>query len=304
MYDVTLLTDPRYLYPKENDSYTSNIIFEDRLVSDELESLGLKVNRVTWDDPFFDWSTTNYALFRAVWDYFDRFEEFTEWFQKTSKKTRFINSKNLIQWNIDKHYLLDLQERGVQIPNTLFLEKNSIESLNKAVQLYEKKYSNSEVNLVLKPCIAGGAWHTYKFHISEVQKHEDIFQKLIAREAMMLQEFQKNIVNVGEISMMCFGGKFSHAILKKAKKGDFRVQDDYGGSIEKYKPTEAEIAFAEHSFAVCDEMPLYGRADIFKDNEGHIAMAELEIFEPELWFRSCPKAAQSLAKQIKESCFD
>ena len=152
--------------------------------------------------------------------------------------------------------------------------------------------------------IAGGAWHTYKFHVSEVVKYEDIFQKLITKEAMMLQEFQKNIVNEGEISMMCFGGKFSHAILKKAKKGDFRVQDDYGGSIEKYEPTDVEIIFAENSFAVCDEMPPYGRADIFKDNEGNIALAELEIFEPELWFRLYPKAAQLLAKQIKESCFD
>ena len=28
-------------------------------------------------------------------------------------------------------------------------------------------------------------------------------------------------------------GIYTHAVLKKAKSGDFRVQDDFGGSVEK-----------------------------------------------------------------------
>lgn len=48
---------------------------------------------------------------------------------------------------------------------------------------------------------------------------------------MMLQEFQTNIVKNGEISMMVFDGNYIHTALKIAKLSDFRVQDDYGGSI-------------------------------------------------------------------------
>ena len=45
----------------------------------------------------------------------------------------------------------------------------------------------------------------------------------------MLQEYQNKITTKGEVAFMIFGGKYSHAVLKKAKPGDFRVQDDFGG---------------------------------------------------------------------------
>ena len=48
--------------------------------------------------------------------------------------------------------------------------------------------------------------------------------------------------------------------------------------------------------------PIYARVDIFKDNNGKWALAELEIFEPELWFRLKPEAANVLARTIKEMC--
>ena len=118
---------------------------------------------------------------------------------------------------------------------------------------------------------------------------------------MMLQPFQYNIVSKGEISMMVFNGTFSHAILKKAKAGDFRVQDDFGGSIEDYSPTENELSFAESTVLACPELPIYARVDVFEDNDGKIALSELELIEPELWFRHHKKAALALAEGIKKT---
>ena len=151
---------------------------------------------------------------------------------------------------------------------------------------------------VLKPCIAGGARHTYRFHLSDWEKYASLFSELIANEAMMIQEFQHRIVSEGEFSLMVFNGEFTHAVLKKAKAGDFRVQDDWGGTVEKYQPNSEEIAFALKAFECCPEPPLYGRADIFYDNQGNLALAELEIFEPELWFRMHPNAAKVFAKGL------
>ena len=119
----------------------------------------------------------------------------------------------------------------------------------------------------------------------------------------MLQEFQHNIVEEGEISMMVFNGDFTHAVLKVAKQGDFRVQDDFGGSVHDFKPSEKEIEFAEKVVNAVPELPIYARVDIFKDNDGNWALAELEIFEPELWFRRNPQAAVVLAQTIKERHF-
>nr|WP_321227905.1 hypothetical protein [uncultured Psychroserpens sp.] len=293
LYDVVILTDSRYLNDSKTDNYKHNVYYEDRLVYHALEQLGLKTLRLAWDDMFFDWSTTKAVLFRSTWDYFDRFDEFSEWLERVSSETLLLNSEKIIRWNIDKHYLLDLQEKGVHIAESHFIEKGAKVTL---AQLHDILNWNETV---LKPCISGTARHTYKLSSENLDQHEQIFQELISSEAMMLQPFQYNIVKKGEISMVLFNGTFSHAVLKKAKAGDFRVQDDFGGSIENYSPTEQEIAFAEASVIACPELPIYARVDIFEDNDGDIAMTELELIEPELWFRRHKKAALTLAKGVK-----
>lgn len=93
---------------------------------------------------------------------------------------------------------------------------------------------------------------------------------------------------------------YTHGILKIAKEGDFRVQDDYGGTVHDYQATAEEIAYAEHAVKSCPEMPVYARVDVFLDNQNRLALAELELIEPELWFRNHPEAADELAKGIAQ----
>ena len=192
---------------------------------------------------------------------------------------------------------------GVTIPKTVFVEKRTETSLARTCNEAKEKYHIKSDSLVLKPCVSGAARHTYKFDFSETTHYETIFKELLVSEAMMLQEFQHNIVEEGEISMMVFNGDFTHAVLKVAKQGDFRVQDDFGGSVHDFKPSEKEIEFAEKVVNAVPELPIYARVDIFKDNDGNWALAELEIFEPELWFRRNPQAAVVLAQTIKERHF-
>lgn len=301
--DITLLTESRYIDPVESNDFIQNIILEDNLVIDELKAQGLNVVRVAWDDPNFDWGTTEYALFRATWDYFERMQEFSSWIATTAQHTNFINSKALIEWNIDKHYLKDLQANGINMAKTLFIEPGEELSLKGAIEKAKQTLAFTSDELVIKPCIGGGARHTYKFHSDDWSQYDVIFQELAPSEAQMLQEFQKNVVTKGEVSMMLFNGEFTHAILKLAKKGDFRVQDDYGGTVHAYQAAPEEIIFAKNVIDACPEKPLYARVDIFEDNEGALALAELEIFEPELWFRFYPAAAKLFAKQLKEQLF-
>ncbi|KQC29025.1 ATP-grasp domain-containing protein [Flagellimonas eckloniae] len=302
-YDVVILTDRRYLNPSKQDVYEKNVLLEDELVSNALKEEGLQVARKSWDDPEFDWATTKYALFRATWDYFDRYDQFSTWFKKAATLTKFINSEKLLNWNIDKHYLRDLNENGVHIPRTLYIEPQTKTTLQKSFKKAKEIHGFVATDYVLKPCIAGGARHTYKFHESEIEKYEATFQELIAHEAMMLQEFQENIVRQGELSMMVFNGQFSHAVLKIAKPGDFRVQDDFGGSVQRHDASLEEINFALQTVKAAPELPIYARVDIFRDNDGDLALAELEIFEPELWFRLYPEAANILASSIKKQLF-
>ncbi len=293
LYDVTILTEPRYLNPKITSDYLANVMQEDTLLKEALENSGLRVTRKCWDDPDFDWRETKYAIFRSTWDYFNRFPVFKVWLDKASEQTSLLNAKEIIYWNMDKHYLLDLEKKGINIPPTYFIETGS------KLSLKEHLSTLSWDEFILKPAIAGTARHTYLFPKDEVKKHEAIYKELITKESMLLQEYQKQITAKGEISLVLFGGKYSHAVLKRAKAGDFRVQDDFGGSVSDYTPNTDEIAFAEKALATCDPMkPIYARVDIFWDNQDQMCLAELEMIEPELWFRRNKKAADILAKTI------
>lgn len=293
-YDITLLTDQRYLANKYDDSYSQNVIDEDRLLKEALEKLGFRVHRTNWDDQDMDWSSTRHIFFCSTWDYFDRYIEFSAWLEEVCKKTQLINPKELVYWSLDKHYLLDLKNAGIRIPNTVFIESKENRTLSEIIEHLNWK------EFILKPAISGAARHTYRFTKESAQKYESIFKELIAQESMLIQEFQHNILTKGEVAFMVFGGKFSHAILKTAKEGDFRVQDDFGGTVQNYSPTEHEIAFVEKAFAACTPLPVYARIDVIWNNDGDLCIGEIELIEPELWFRMDEKSAERCAHATKE----
>lgn len=296
-FDLVILTDHRYVNPSERNDYIDNVLLEDGLVKEALEAKGLRVYRTNWDNPDFDWTTTKAILFRTTWDYFDRFEEFSIWLNKVSQQTKLINPESLIRWNIDKHYLKDLSEKGIHTVETQFIEQGEQTSLQELADRYNYNH------FVLKPTVSGAARHTYNIKFENIAVYEGIYAELINNEAMMIQPFIKNITTKGEIAFMVFGGKFSHAILKKAKPGDFRVQDDFGGTVHDYIPTQSEITFAENVVSKCNPLPLYARVDAVWDNDGKLAVAELEMIEPELWFRNDPKSATYLADVIFDKYF-
>jgi len=296
-YDITLLTESRYENPKNKNWYIKNIIKEDYLVKRSLEDLGLKVARKDWDSPEFKWEDTKYALFRTTWDYFDKFKKFKKWLEKTKSKTKFINSYEQIIWNTDKHYLLELSKKNIKIPPTKIIKKNTKKTLK---EVFAK--SNFK-EMIIKPTVSGAGRHTYRINKNNINNYEDIFSLLLKKEDFMVQEFQKNILTKGEISIMLINGEHSHAILKKAKKNEFRVQDDFGGTVHSYSASKEEIKFAENIISIIKPKPVYARVDLMFNNKNKIVLSELELIEPEMWFRKNPLAAEILAKKIFEIYF-
>ena len=262
------------------------------MVINALKEKNLYVVKKDWNDSIFDWETTRSILFRSTWDYFDKFELFKKWFNKTKNKCLMINSTETIEWNIDKHYLLDLQEHQIPIPNSEFIKRGSSIDL---LLLMQKKNWNE---IVVKPTISGAAKNTYRLKKEEIIQFGPKWEKLIYEEDFIVQEFQNNVISEGEVAMIVIGGKFTHAVLKKAKEGDFRVQDDFGGSIAIYNPSEEMVKLAEKCTRILTPIPSYARVDIIWDNLRELAVSELELIEPELWFRLNPNAAQKLAHHV------
>ncbi len=294
-YDIAILTESRYEKPTApSEQYANNVYLEDRLLQEALEARGLSVIRIDWAREGFDWASVRYAIFRSTWDYFTRFEEFSQWLDQVRDQVQLINPYDQIRWNLDKHYLLDLQSKGVNIPPSVFVEQGQKTTLLELHDLYG--WSDS----VLKPAISGAGRHTYKLHKGNLEDYEDLFQELIQQESMMLQPFLTSIPRKGELSLMMMNGQYTHAVLKRAKVGDFRVQDDFGGSVDNHEATADQVAFAQKVIEACDPLPLYARVDIVWDNDGELALSEVELIEPELWFRLYPEAAEALADGVAE----
>jgi glutathione synthase/RimK-type ligase-like ATP-grasp enzyme len=129
---------------------------------------------------------------------------------------------------------------------------------------------------------------------------EGAINTLLAGEAFLVQPFEPDIIAHGEDTLVIVGGRFTHALTKRAKPGDFRVQDDHGGTVHPCTPTAAQVSLAEAAMAACESPPAYGRVDLVRRADGAWAVMELELIEPELWLRRHPPAATALADAIVE----
>ncbi len=293
-YDIIILTDERYEAPDETNWYQANILGEERLLMAGLEARGLRTKRVAWSNAEFDWKRARAAVLRSTWDYFERFAEFSAWMDGVVSGLQFFNAPELVRWNVDKHYLRDLAERGVNVPTTQFIERGEKTTLREVME------TNGWSEAILKPVVSGAARHTYRLNDANLDVHEAVLCELLREEAMMVQPFLGNVLTQGELSLIVIGGRCTHAVRKMAKQGDFRVQDDHGGTVHPHTPTADEIAFAERAVAACPQLPLYARVDAVLDESGALSLMELELVEPELFFRFHPPAADALAAAIAE----
>jgi glutathione synthase/RimK-type ligase-like ATP-grasp enzyme len=292
--DVALLTDRRYTaaVAPEGDWYLGNILREDELVRAALGQLGLTSARVDWADPAVDWSRFRCAVFRTTWDYFDRLPEFLAWLDRVGRQTRLCNDPATVRWNLDKHYLRDLEHRGVPVVPTHYIDRGSGATLAGLLA------ATGWAEAVVKPCVSGAARHTYRVNRATADAVQAVVGPLLAAESFLLQPFLRDVVRTGEDTLMVLDGRVTHAVRKVAKAGDFRVQDDHGGTVHDHSPTPEQIALAERAVAACAPAPSYGRVDMVRDDEGRLAVMELELIEPELWLRNHPPAATALAEAI------
>lgn len=292
--DVALLTDRRYVaaVAEPDDWYLGNILADDGLLQAELASRGLTSVRVDWADRAVDWAAFRCAVFRTTWDYFERLGEFSAWLAAVAGRTRLCNDRDTVAWNIDKHYLADLEARGVPVVPTRFIERGT------TAPLVDVLASAGWDEAVIKPCVSGAARHTYRVVPDDAARIETIVRPLLEGESFLLQPFLPDVVATGEDTLVVIDGRCTHALRKRARPGDFRVQDDHGGTVHECRPSAAQVELAEAAMAACPRRPAYGRVDMVRDREGRHVVMELELVEPELWLRRHPPAAAALAAAI------
>jgi len=295
--DIALLTERRHeaSVAAADDWYLGNILQDDRLLADALAEHGLSAVRVDWARPDVDWSKFRCAVFRTIWDYFVRFDEFTAWLDRAERETVLCNPSSIVRWNMDKHYMADLEAQGVPVVPCRFIERCS------TVPLPDLLAASGWSEAVIKPCVSGAARHTYRVNRANATELDPLVQQLLEVESFILQPFVEGVVREGEDTLMVLNGIYTHAVRKVAKPGDFRVQVDHGGTVHDLVPAAEQIELAERAMAACSPRPAYGRVDMVRDNEGRLAVMELELIEPELWLRHHPPAAKEMAAAIARS---
>lgn len=263
---------------------------DDRLLVDALD--GLEVRVAPWDAGDASWSDCDAVLVRSCWDYHHRVEEFVSWAQGLQTGgTPVLNSAETFAWNARKTYLRDVEAAGLPTVPTIWLLDSDVESCRMAI------VRSGWERVVLKPIVGASSFLTWLSSAEEAADRPDRLEQLIAQGGAMLQPFVPEIQTAGEWSVMFFGGEFSHAVRKLARSGEFRVQEEFGGTVELETPSDEVLATCRRSLDVAPDRPLYARIDGVETCTG-FRLTELELIEPVLFLGSSEEAPLRLAHAL------
>lgn len=274
--------------------YNNNAESEDQILAQLLEQNQLDFKFEIWSDPSVDWDKYTHILIKSPWDYFDRYTEFQEWcIRIKGTGVPVFNDIDTVLWNSDKKYLQEIQAKGHRVIPTKFIPKAASLHLDSAFASFDSEY------LIFKPSVSGGAKNTLKIKKGEAEHFDFQVNDLLKHEDFLLQPFINEVVEEGEYSFVFFGGRFSHAVLKQPKSGDFRVQHFFGGKITAIEPNSQVLSITQK---IVDDFAadcLYARVDGVMI-EGNFYLMELELIEPYLFLFTAPAAKDNYIKAIKE----
>jgi glutathione synthase/RimK-type ligase-like ATP-grasp enzyme len=212
-----------------------------------------------------------------------------------------LNAPDLISWNIDKSYLLELAGKRIDIVPSLI--SDDFDEIM-ASDLWRRE-------IVIKPSISAGARNTGLFS-SDDKRARDLAKTIISSgKKVILQPEVSSVKAFGENAIFFFDGQFSHSVNKKitrARSGGF-TPETYKESLTPAKVSQAEIELAQRTLLAIKEIaterkmsedaksPLYARFDIVAGESGPLLL-EAELFEPSYFFNFAPGAVERFADAL------
>ena len=268
-------------------------VSDDALTYEPLAALGWQVHPVSWRSTDTDWSTYDAVTIRTPWDYQQAPQAFLEALARIEASgVPMENSLDLVRWNIDKTYLLHLEEQGVKIIPTQW----SAPFQREAIEGWWKYWNTSE--LIIKPTISANADDTFWLTRQASEKVWETLAQTFRQRPFMVQPFIPAILEEGEYSLFFFGGSYSHTIVKIPKPNDFRVQEEHGGLIQSAEPAPELLRTARQVYKAVPHNPLYARIDLVRLPSSKFALMEVELIEPSLYFRTDAESPYRFARAI------
>lgn len=265
---------------------------DDQLLVEALDGVDVRV--APWDRGDASWADCDAVLLRSCWDYHHRVNEFVSWAHGLEASgTLVLNSAGIAAWNARKTYLREVEAAGLPTVPTIWLLDDDVEGCRTTIA------ESGWDRVVLKPIVGASSFLTWLSSAEEAADRPDRLERLIAQGGGMLQPFVPEIETAGEWSVMFFGGEFSHAVRKRARSGEFRVQEEFGGTVEREMPSNEVLATCRRSLDVAPEAVLYARVDGVETHDG-FRLTEVELIEPVLFLDSAEEAPVRFARALLE----
>ena len=266
---------------------------DDALTVAPLSALGWQVTGVHWQEDH-DWTRFDRVVIRSPWDYHRKPAQFLPALERIAEAgVRLDNSLSLVRWNLCKRYLEELAGQGIAIVPTEWPDALEPAGLSRLLA------SGSHAEFIVKPVISASADRTYRIGPSMLHEELTAIETAFQSDQVMIQPLVRSVLDEGEYSLIYFAGRFSHAVLKSAARGDFRVQSDFGGQMTLVSAEDELLATGEAAIGALPEQPLYARVDLVRADSGPgFWLMEVELIEPSLCLRHDPGAAARFAAAI------
>ena len=266
---------------------------EDNLLLRGFEAAGFDPSPVVWADTTVDWNQFDIALIRSTWDYLDEQEYFLRVLSEIEQSScRLFNPLEAVLWNMDKHYLLDLEKWKVPIIPTYLASEIETEALFRIFQ------ENGWQSVILKPTVGLGGSYSRRLPLHDLKNTLAELEASQPTHEYLLQPFIEDVVSEGEWSFIYFNRQLSHVLLKKPAPNDYRVQGIYGGTIQPAKPQARDLLQAEAVMAKLPFNLLYARLDFVRVN-GELSIIEVELIEPIFSFNLVPESIARLVNATR-----
>ena len=254
-----------------------------------LRSAGFEVTARPWTAPG-DLRPFDAVLPLVVWGYHLQYAAWLALLDRLEdERAPCINPPRLLRWNSDKAYLAELDAKSIATVPTLAVDALDTAALGRARAQFGCE------QLVVKPAVSASATGTFLLGLGDPVPDE------AAGRRMLVQPLMSAIARDGEYSLMLFDGRFSHAIVKTPKRGDFRVQPHLGGSERPCPAPESTIELALSALAAAPAEAVYARVDIVADDAGQYRIMEIELIEPALWLQHAPDGGAGFASAIAQA---
>jgi glutathione synthase/RimK-type ligase-like ATP-grasp enzyme len=250
---------------------------------------GFVLTPVRWVESGVDWTRYAAVMVNCAWDYQDRHDDFLATLDRIAALgVPVFNDSATVRWNIRKTYLREIEAKGVPVIPTLWPEAPTAADITEAMSVFGSD------DVIIKRQVGGGARGQTRYTRANLPAPGSILDR-----PGMIQPFIPAIATEGEYSFLFVDGDFSHALVKRPKSGDYRIQEAYGGTSQAIDPTPTDRAAAQLVLDVLDAPPLYARVDMVRGADGKLLLMELEVLEPYLFPKDGPQIGAMLGAALK-----